>query len=166
LFDQNSNVVAATGGAIPYDMPLKWAGMAIFHGYIYLAGRIAGHRLLWGSNCAIRRKGWLEVRSKVLMKPDIWEDYDLAFCLNDYGKIKYLHRNMVGVSFRAMHTSFSHHVSYQFRSVRTFYYRANPLRLALFIILWTTTFLVYPPAAFDDWLLKRREARLKPVGKA
>lgn len=158
-FETDTKLMAVTGGADPYDVPLKWLGSAIFHGYIYVAGLIAGHRLLWGSNCAIRASGWRKIKHKVLMRPDIWEDYDMAFCLKAYGQIGYIPNNLVGVSFRAMHTSFGQHVSYQFRSVRTFYYRANPLRLALFVLLWLWTFPVYPLAAFDDWLLKRRDVR-------
>ena len=159
--ETDPKLVAVTGGANPYDVPFKWLGSAIFHGYIYVAGSIGGQRMLWGSNCAIRASGWNKIKNKVMMRPDIWEDYDMAFCLKRFGKIGYIPNNLVGVSFRAMHTSFSHHVSYQFRSVRTFFHRANPIRTGLFIILWTTTFVVYPLAAFDDWLLKRRERKLK-----
>lgn len=158
-FADDPKLIAVTGGADPYDVPLKWLGSAIFHGYIYLAGLIAGHRLLWGSNCAIRAAGWQKIKRKVMMRPDIWEDYDMAFCLKSHGEIGYIPKNIVGVSFRAMHTTFAQHVSYQFRSVRTFGLRTNRLRLTSFCLLWLWTFLVYPLAAFDDWLLQRREAK-------
>ena len=157
-FVADQKVVAVTGGADPYDVPLRWAGSAIFHGYIFSAGLIGGQRMLFGSNCAVRDSAWRKIRNKVLMRPDIWEDYDMSFCLRQHGRIVYLKNNLVGVSFRAMHTNFKHHVSYQFRSVRTFHYRANPLRISLFVLLWLWTFSVYPLAAFDDWLLKRRES--------
>lgn len=160
-FADDPKLVAVTGGADPYDVPLKWVGSTIFHGYIYLAGAVAGHRLLWGSNCAIRASGWHKIKHKVLLRPDIWEDYDMSFCLRPQGSIGYIPNNKVGVSFRAMHTTFRRHVSYQFRSVRTFYLRANPLRMFLFCLLWLWTLPVYPLAAFDDWLLKRREAKTK-----
>lgn len=160
-FAKDPKLVAVTGGADPYDVPLKWLGSAIFHGYIYVAGLVAGHRLLWGSNCAIRASGWQKIRNKVMMRPDIWEDYDMAFCLRQYGKIGYIPGNLVGVSFRAMHTTFAYHVSYQWRSVRTFYHRTNILRTALFCLQWTTTLIIYPVAVFDDWLLKRREPKAK-----
>lgn len=155
-FAGDPKLVAVTGGADPYDVPAKMIGSAIFHGYIYLAGIVGGQRMLWGSNCAVRASGWQKITNKVMMRPDIWEDYDMAFCLRPYGKIGYIKDNLVGVSFRSMHTTFARHVSYQFRSVRTFYYRANPLRLALFVLLWFWTFPVYPLAALDDWLLKQR----------
>ncbi|MBI2592159.1 glycosyltransferase family 2 protein [Candidatus Saccharibacteria bacterium] len=161
VFEIEPKLTAVTSGADPYDVPLKWLGAAIFHGYIYLAGLIGGQRMLWGSNCAVRASGWRKIKHKVLMRGDIWEDYDMAFCLRRHGRIGYLKNNQVGVSFRAMHTNFKHHVSYQFRSVRTFYYRANPLRLALFVLLWLWTFPVYPLAAFDDWLLKQKTTNKK-----
>ncbi|MDO8591427.1 MAG: glycosyltransferase family A protein [bacterium] len=165
-FEDDSRLVAVTGGADPYDVPLKWVGSTIFHGYIYLAGLIAGHRLLWGSNCAVTAPAWRKIKNKVMMRPDIWEDYDMAFCLRAYGRIGYIPNNLVGVSFRAMHTTFRAHVSYQFRSIRTFYHRANILRTALFCLQWTTVLVIYPVAALDDWLLKRREAKAKAVMSA
>jgi glycosyltransferase involved in cell wall biosynthesis len=153
---EDENVAAVTGGCNPYDVPLRRFGAIIFYSYIYSAGLIGGQRMLWGSNCAIKKQAWSKIKDKVLMRPDIWEDYDTAFCLKGLGDINYIRNCVVGVSFRAMHTSFVHHVRYQFRSVRTFYYRTNPLRLGLFCILWTLNFPVYPLAALDDWLLKRR----------
>jgi len=156
---EDKNVVAVTGGADPYDVPVWLVGFGLFHGYIYLAGLIAGNRIIWGANCAIRRSAWFRIRSKVLMRGDIWEDYDMSFCLKGVGKVKYIPKMRVGVSFRAIHTTFIKHVRYQFRSVRTFYFRTSYLRLFLFIMLWTTTFIVYPLAAFDDWLLQRRERK-------
>lgn len=157
-FKSQSATIAVTGGADPYDVPLKWLGSAIFHGYIYVAGLIAGHRMLWGANCAIRSSGWQLIKDDVLMRPDIFEDYDMAFCLSKRGKIGYVSGNIVGVSFRALHTSFKFHVSYQFRSIRTFWLRKNIVRTSLFCVLWLTILVVYPLAALDDWLLKRREA--------
>lgn len=160
-FADDPKLIAVTGGADPYDAPMKRAGSAIFHSYIYVAGLVAGHRLLWGSNCALRATGWRKIKNQVMMRPDIWEDYDMAFCLARLGKIGYISKNPVGVSFRAMHTSFRAHVSYQLRSIRTFYHRANILRTALFCLQWTGILIVYPLAALDDWLLKRRETRVK-----
>lgn len=164
-FAGNAKLVAVTGGAEPYDVPLKTAGSAIFHGYIYLAGLIGGQRMLWGANCALTRDSWQKIKGKVFMRPDVWEDYDMSFCLRDLGQIGYITDNLVGVSFRALHTTFQQHVSYQFRSVRTFYYRASIFQLLLFISLWLWTFPVYPLAALDDWLLKRREQRAKLIAQ-
>ena len=165
-FTDNPKLIAVTGGADPYDVPLKWVGSTIFHGYIYLAGLVAGHRLLWGSNCAIRTSGWQKIKNQVMMRPDIWEDYDMAFCLAPLGKVGYIPKNLVGVSFRAMHTTFRAHVSYQLRSIRTFYHRANILRTALFCLQWTAILVIYPVAALDDWLLKHREAKAKATKSA
>ena len=150
----DGQIIAVTGGADPYDVPLKWVAIAIFNWYTFMVRLILGHRIIWGANCAIRRLGWQKVKNGVLMRPDIWEDYDLAICLSKHGKIRYVRNLRVGVSLRSMHTSFAKHINYQFRSVRTLRIRSNLLQLLLFILLWSTTFLVYPLAAFDDWLLK------------
>lgn len=160
-FGDEPKLVAVTGGGDPYDVPLKWVGSAIFHGYIYIAGLVGGQRMLWGANCALRRSVWQKIKNQVLMRDDIWEDYDMAFCLKKHGKIGYISDNLVGVSFRSIHTTFAEHVSYQWRSVRTFYHRTNILRTALFTLQWTLTLVIYPMAAFDDWMLKRREAKAK-----
>jgi glycosyltransferase involved in cell wall biosynthesis len=156
-FSENDDVVGVTGGADPYDAPMAWIGIAIFNWYTYMVRLIIGHRILWGANCAIRSSGWQKVKGKVLMRADIWEDYDLAFCLSEYGRIKYIYGLRAGVSLRSMHTTFIRHVRYQFRSVRTFYFRANPIQMVLFIFLWSTTFIVYPLAFLDDWLLKNKK---------
>lgn len=152
----DTDIVAVTGGARPYDVPIKWMGVAIFNWYLFMVRLITGHRMLWGANCAIRKNDWQKIKSKILMRGDIWEDYDMSFCLHDIGEIHYDRRLKVGVSFRAVHTSFAKHVSYQFRAVRTFYLRANYTQLTLFFILWATIFLIYPLALFDDWLLSLR----------
>lgn len=160
-FEADVKTAAVTGGADPYDVPAKLLGSAIFHGYIFLAGVVGGQRMLWGSNCAVRASSWQKIKNKVMMRPDIWEDYDMAFCLKPHGKIGYIPNNLVGVSFRAMHTTFKAHVSYQFRSIRTFYYRANILRTIIFCIQWTGILMAYPLAVIDDWLLKRRERKIQ-----
>jgi glycosyltransferase involved in cell wall biosynthesis len=152
---ESGDVVAVTGGADPYDAPMSFLARAIFNWYTFMVRLIIGHRILWGANCALRKSAWEKIKDRVMMRSDIWEDYDMAFCLDKFGRIKYLRGLRVGFSLRSMHTSFRKHVSYQFRSVRTMYYRANPLQLVLFLMLWTTTFIVYPLSALDDWLLKR-----------
>ena len=148
-------VVAITGPPRPYDVPMKRFGAAIFRSYIKLASLIAGHRLLWGANCAIRKTAWDRIKDQVLMRDDVWEDYDMSFCLNKTGKIEYIRQLKMGASFRAVYASFNKYASYQFRSVRTFYHRANILRLGLFVILWSTTFLLYPLVAADRRLQQR-----------
>ncbi len=155
----DKEVVAVTGGADPFDVPVHLIGVLIFHGYMYIAGLIAGTRLIYGANAAIRKSSWKIIKAEVLMRPDIWEDYDMAFCLRDKGKVKYIVNNKVGVSFRAVHTTFAKYVSYQYRSVRTYYLRGSHLRTLLFIVLWLTTFLAYPLAYIDDQILKLRDPR-------
>jgi glycosyltransferase involved in cell wall biosynthesis len=148
--------VAITGPPIPYDVPLKWLAITVFRTYIFIAGAIAGHSLLWGANCAIRKSAWGNIKDQVLMRNDIWEDYDMSFCLRKVGKISYIRKLKMGASFRAVYSSFSKYTDYQFRSVRTFYYRTNLFRLGLFTLLWSTTFLLYPVVAIDRRLQNSR----------
>lgn len=154
--------VAITGGAIPYDVPMKWLSVAIFHFYMNCAGLIAGRRMIWGANCALRRTAWQKIQKQTLLRPDIWEDYDLGFCLAEYGKVRYLTKINVGVSLRSMHTSFTKHTSYQFRAVRTFFLRTGSLQTSLFFLLWTTSIIIYPLIALDDWLQRKRDLKPKP----
>lgn len=156
-------VAAVTGGADPYDVSLKWFGTALFRAYLYLAGVIAGTRLIWGANCAIRRSAWHQIKQKVLMRSDIWEDYDLAFCLKTLGTVRYIPNIKMGVSARVFHTSLSKQISYQFRAVRTFYLRSGYPRTAIFALLWSTTLFFYPFAVLDKWLLQLRKSQPKAL---
>jgi len=154
----DNDVIAVTGGADPYDAPMSLLATSIFNWYTFMVRMIVGHRILWGANCAIRKSAWKSVRDEIMMRPDIWEDYDLAFCLSKLGRIRYIRGLRVGFSLRSMHTSFKKHMSYQFRSVRTLYYRVSAFQLVLFLLLWSTTIIVYPLSALDDWLLRNRSS--------
>jgi glycosyltransferase involved in cell wall biosynthesis len=152
-------VAGVTGGARPYDAPAAWAMLAGFNWYLFMVRLIVGHRMLWGANCAIRKSVWQKVKHDILMRSDIWEDYDLSFCLSRWGEILYLRQNKVGASFRAVHTSFTGHANYQFRAIKTFFFRATPLQFVLFCLLWVTDMMAYPFMALDDWL-QRRQAKV------
>jgi glycosyltransferase involved in cell wall biosynthesis len=147
-------LVAITGSPLPYDVSLQKFGMALFDFYMFAAGLIAGHRLLWGANCAILAKTWQNVKKEILMRADIWEDFDLSFCLAEYGKIKHLPNLKVGVSARNFHNNLIKQIRYQFRAVRTFYLRTGYLKTGLLFLLWTTQILFFPLAMLDSLLLK------------
>lgn len=152
----DNNVVGITGGAEPYDVPLKRLGLAIFYFYHTAYSLIAGTQMLFGGNCALRRSAWRKIRNEIHYRPDVWEDYDMAFCLNRLGSVRYIHRLVVDVSFRAVHKPFFKQVSYQFRAVRTFYLRTNILQTAMVAVLWTTMLIVYPFTVLDYWLLEKK----------
>lgn len=157
-FAVNPNVIAITGDADPYDTYSKPLSLFFFHAYYAIARKIAGHRLLWGANMALRRDAWDEVKDKVRLKADIWEDYDLAFCLARLGsgQIIFMSGIPVGVSFRAVHKPLRVQFEYHFRAQRTFYYRLNIFKTAVFFIICglTSLFILYPLTVIDKFLTK------------
>lgn len=159
-FENNKMLLAVTGGADPYDVLSKFLSVAGFNYYIFLAGKIAGVKLLWGSNCALRATAWQQIKDKVMLRPGIWEDYDMSFCLKPYGQVSFMEDNKVRVSFRALGTSYKNHISYQFQAVRTFYYRTNILRTLLFFCQWLGILVFYPFTFIDVWVVERKLAKI------
>jgi glycosyltransferase involved in cell wall biosynthesis len=153
-FEQSSKIVAVTGEPDPYDIYLKKAGVFIFNFYNSLASRIAGVRMIWGANCAIRKNTWLKISDKVLLRPDIWEDFDLAFCLKGLGKIKQDKQLIVKTSFRAVHNNFAGQFRYHLRSIRTFYFRAGFFKTVLFVISRLTILFVGLAVLIDLYILQ------------
>jgi glycosyltransferase involved in cell wall biosynthesis len=88
-----------TGGGYFYNVRLPrvngWAQSQI----VFRLNRfLVGHYVLWGSNMALPRVLWLQVRDKTCERQDIHEDLDLSFHLHDMGvKITYHGRLRVGV---------------------------------------------------------------------
>jgi glycosyltransferase involved in cell wall biosynthesis len=146
-------VIGITGGTLPYDMSSAKMGNRGFRFYINLASKLAGVRMLWGANCAIRRDNWKKVKNQVMTRGDIWEDYDLSFCLSPYGQLDLVDGMDIDSSFRAVHKSLVTQTRYQLRAVRTFYFRQGLLRAALFMAVWSTLFLLFVPIMFDKYIL-------------
>lgn len=153
-FTSDPEVVGITGSAWPYDVQFKQLAIAVFEFYNKLASLIAGSRMIWGANCAIRNSAWRKISRQVLQRRDIWEDFDMAMLLAKYGRIDFLPSLRVGVSFRAVHKSFLTQFSYQFRSIRTFYLRRGFFRAVTFLVVWYTMAVFYPLALLDEHVLK------------
>jgi glycosyltransferase involved in cell wall biosynthesis len=153
-FEQNPKIVAVTGEPDPYDIYLKKTGVFIFNFYNSLASHIAGVRMIWGANCAIRKSAWLKISNKVLQRPDIWEDFDLAFCLKGLGIINQDKQLIVKTSFRAVHNSPFGQVRYHIRSIRTFFLRAGVIKTLLFVISRITIIFVGFVVLFDLYILQ------------
>lgn len=152
-FEKCPEAAGITGSAIPYDIYMKRLGKHIQLFYHSLADIIAGKKMLWGANAAIRRSAWHKISPKVYQRPDIWEDFDISFDLANHGTIKTLSGIEVGLSFRAVQKSFGDQLKYQFRAVRTFWLRAGPLRAFFFTLVWSTELLIYPLAVIDQYIL-------------
>ncbi len=152
-FENNPQTVGVTGGTKPYDMSSAKAGSFGFRFFINLASGVAGTRMLWGANCAVRKSAWEQISGKVLTRGDIWEDYDLAFCIAPYGQISMIDSIDIDSSFRSIRKPLITQTRYQFRAVRTFYFRTSLARTALFFSAWTSLFLLFIPVMIDKYIL-------------
>lgn len=153
-FEAKQKTVAVTGSGLPYDTFAQKTVKFLFDKYYHLADTFSGHTMLWGANCALRRSAWLKVRDKVLLRADIWEDYDLSFCLASLGRIEFLPRNEVLVSFRAAHKPLITQTRYQFRAVRTFAIRKGRLRATAFMLCWSSLFAMYVLLLLDKYVFR------------
>lgn len=100
------DVDALTGTGHFYDVP-RWSGAALgrlYLGSYYLFVHLAlGHTPLWGSNMALRRRTWLEVRHLVHREDaELHDDIDLSFALGPRHRVRYDAGLRVGVSGRSL----------------------------------------------------------------
>jgi glycosyltransferase involved in cell wall biosynthesis len=98
------DVVTGTGWF--YDVP-RWASALLrplyLGSYYTLVHAALGHTTVWGSNMAIRRRTWQEVRHLVHRDdPELHDDIDLAFALGPGHRVRYDARLSVGVSARSV----------------------------------------------------------------
>ncbi len=153
-FAKQPGLSAITGSTTPYDISIGSAGTKVFRFYIDFASWLAGCRMLWGADCALRRRDWLKVKNQVMRRGDIWEDYDLAFCLAPHGQLKIVDDIDVASSFRAVHKSLFTQTRYQFRAVRTFYHHNSLPKTAIFMAVWCSMFFIYSLTLLDKYILK------------
>lgn len=152
-FALDDSLVAVTGPGRPFDVAAPWIGAALFNFYHHsLSGLLAGHTMMWGANFAVKRTDWQKVRSSLSMRTDIWEDFDLSFCLAPLGKIQYLHGLVVGCSLREAHKTVRRNIKYQYRAVRTYKLHKNILVSSIFLFFWSSLFLLLPLALLDKVL--------------
>lgn len=97
---------AVTGSGRFSDLPAGWRALAstVYLGAYYLLTHAAlGHTALWGSNMALRRDTWRDVRHLVHRDdPEVHDDMDLAFQLGAPRRPVYDRRLRVGVSARSL----------------------------------------------------------------
>jgi hypothetical protein len=97
---------ALTGTGHFYDVP-RWSGAVLgsmYLGSYYVLVHLAlGHTPLWGSNMALRRRTWLEVRHLVHREDaELHDDIDLSFALGPRHRVRYDAGLRVGVSGRSL----------------------------------------------------------------
>ena len=96
------DVAAATGPSWFYDAPLRRTGLAAQRLLCHRVNRVlSGHPMLWGSNMAVTKECWRELRDHACPGPDIFEDLDLAIHLHRLGRtVRYSDRLRAPVSAR------------------------------------------------------------------
>ncbi|HVS79052.1 MAG TPA: glycosyltransferase family 2 protein [Candidatus Saccharimonadales bacterium] len=145
---------AVTGTPWPYDVFSKHVSAAVFMFYHQLAGQLAGVQMIWGANAALRRSAWSEIKDRVQLGANIWEDYDLSLLINDKRAVKLAKDLEVGSSFRTIHEPLADQIEWQFRMVRTFY-RRRSLGLTILVgLCWGTMMIFYPLTILDERVLK------------
>lgn len=84
----------------------RWLGRHLYlGGYFWAIGIVLGHPPLFGSNCALRRDAWLEVRTLVRReRADVHDDLDLSWWLQPDMTVALDRELEVGVSARPFDT--------------------------------------------------------------
>lgn len=148
-FTKSPDTLAITGSGKPYDFTVKKPAKFILDKYYIIAYHLAGHTMMWGSNCAFRKEAWHKIQNDLKPSADIWEDYDLAFCIGKHGKIVLRDDIEVTTSFRAVHKPIWFQMKYQFRAVKTFRRHRSLVRTVLFAIVWSSLTLLIPFVLID-----------------
>lgn len=105
-FQSYPNLAALTGPGVFYGLPAVWARAAdIFYmrAYFVLMGSALARWPLFGSNMALRREVWREVRSAVhSADANAHDDVDLSFALAPHHIVRCDFSLRVGISPRAL----------------------------------------------------------------
>lgn len=120
----DSEVSAATGPMIYYDMPLRRFGAIADDALRRALVRVTREfHLLFGSNMALRASAWREIRADACLDPEdeLHEDIDLSIHLHQHGlKVAYSSDMVAGMSARRLDDSPREFYSYVMRFERTY----------------------------------------------
>jgi cellulose synthase/poly-beta-1,6-N-acetylglucosamine synthase-like glycosyltransferase len=109
-FDQAGALETSwTGAALFYNVRFPHIVSGIYNALVFRFNLLlAGHPTLWGSNMAVPKRLWQEVKNDVCLRNDVHEDLDLAIHLHRHGRrIHYTPRVKVHVQLRRVHAN--HH---------------------------------------------------------
>lgn len=160
-FKNSPSSIAITGSGRPYDFTLKKPAKFILDKYYIIAYQLAGHTMMWGSNCAFRKSAWDLIKNDLKPSPDIWEDYDLAFCIGKHGKIELRDDIEVTTSFRAVHKPIWFQMKYQTRAIKTFRRHRSLTRTIVFAAVWSSLTLLIPFVIVDKHIQSALAKRQK-----
>ena len=139
---QDPGLAAVTGPVLYYDLPLPRLGLVLdAAGRHLMMRRVADrHPFLYGSNMAIRRTAWQQIRSTVCRDENdrMHEDIDLSLHLREHGlKVAYQPSMITGVSARRMDDSpaqFRYYVG-RYRRTYTAHQVSSPVPMTATIVL-------------------------------
>ncbi len=142
-------VSAVTGPVIYYDMPLRRFGLKADDKMRQLMLRLAKHQyhFLFGSNMALRRSAWEEIRSETCRdeRDEMHEDIDLSLHLADHLlRVQYVPTMVSGMSARRLEDSIKDYRYYVNRFERT--YKAHNVHKIALKAPMVVFFSVYFPA--------------------
>jgi glycosyltransferase involved in cell wall biosynthesis len=101
IYKEDKTLDAITGPVAYYDMPLIGFGKKIDNSARTLVNTIQTTDFLFGSNMAIKKKAWNDVKERTCNISSIHEDLDLAIHLNKSGyKIAYKSQLLAATSSR------------------------------------------------------------------
>ncbi len=121
LFNDTS-LDAVSGAVSYYDLPWKrfvsWLDLRFRQ---WIANGMGGDVFLFGSNMALRRSAWHQVRQQVCNSGGMHEDFDLAIHLHDAGaKLSFDRRLLAAVSLRRFDVTLRNYWNYVRLSPRTY----------------------------------------------
>lgn len=147
------SVAAATGPVVYYDMPLRRFGKIADNTLRKAMFKLVrDYKFLFGSNMAIARSAWEQVRDETCADVEdlMHEDLDLAVHVNDAGlKIVYAPNMLAGMSGRRMDDSPSDMISYFGRFDRT--YNHHGVRDKMLRVPAAMYLAIYPIAKTMHW---------------
>ncbi len=156
---EDPGVCAATGPVHYYDMPLRRLGLKADDTVRQLVLRLTNeYHFLFGSNMALRRRAWLEIRSETCRdEADLpHEDIDLSVHLAQHGlRIVYVPTMVSGMSARRLEDSPRDYAYYAMRFDRTYAAHGirNPVLRAPMLV-----FLAIYPATKAIWMIRARRS--------
>ncbi|KUP97486.1 glycosyltransferase [Thermobifida cellulosilytica] len=160
-------VSAATGPSWFYDAPLHRTGLAAQRLFCHRVNRmLSGHPMLWGSNMALTKECWQELRHHACPGPDIFEDLDLAIHLHRLGrKVHYADRLRAPVSARRIAGSLrdlhrylrTWHRTYALHGQRKAAVGARAFKLAGLVFLFPSVALMLRAYTPDEGRLSLRK---------
>lgn len=171
-------VDAVSGGVSYHDLPWRRFLTRLDHGFRqWIADGMKREVFLFGSNMALRRVAWENVKDTVCNRGGMHEDFDLAIHLHDYTDgVVFDDRLHADVSLRRFNTALTNYWSYVWMSPRTYSQHGRTSQMRMYPVIWLVIlsyfgikllYKSYDPAnktmAFKNLWLSRAPLRVDPT---